>query len=258
MSWKFPPEPIKSGQSVATDALNDNFRVYTDELAGALNEHNFSIETGAPLTRENLAEDAAFRLHLSRPVEVPSINDFRVRSGWLAVRMKDDWQTYTGEDGTNILGMGVKFNAVGSLCWICGSLNLQVDDPYHTEASALGPRLDRQLGYGFNVAIQLDGVTIYESLLGSGDSMNEFYSGDGGKGKKLKTAAKANLDTPQCGGGVNGASIAVVVDTIVDVPPGVHDVKIAVMSIKGNNSYDDARPSAYISARELFVLELIR
>lgn len=260
MSWKFPPEPLKSGQAVATDNLNDNFLTYTEELAGALNEHNFSIESGAPLTRDNLAKDAAFRLHLSRPDSIPSINDVDNKTNWLSVRMKDDWQTYTGTDGTNTLGMGVKFNAVGSLCWICGSLQLQVGDPYHNASGDLvqDTRYDRQLGYGFNVAIQLDGVTIYESFLGSADSMNEFYSGDGKLGKRLKPTAKADLDTPQAGGGINGAAIAVVVDTIVDVPPGVHDVKIAVMSIKGNNSYGDGLPSAYIANRELFVLELIR
>lgn len=254
MSWKFPPEPIKAGQTVSTDSLNDNFIAYTDEFSGALNEHNFAIDTGAPLTRANLADDAAFRLHVSRPNLVGQLGAYTTKANWLAVRRKDDWQTYTNDDGSNTLGMGVKFNAVGSLCWICGSIQLQVGDPY-SDAVA---RYDRQLGHGFNVAIQVDGVTIYESLLGSADSMSEFYSGDGGLGTKLKTAAAADLDTPQAGGGINGHSISVVVDTIIDVPPGIHDVKIAVMSIKGNNSYGDDLPSAYIAGRELFVLEMIR
>ena len=257
MSWKFPPEPLKSGQAVATDNLNDNFLTYTEELAGALNEHNFAIDTGAPLTRDNLAKDAAFRLHLSRPNGI-NLNDFTLKSSWLAVRRKDDWQTFTNPDGSNKLGMGVDFNAVGSLCWICGSLQLQVGDPYLSTDTGGVADLDRQLGYGFNVAIQVDGVTVYESFLGSADSMNEFYSGDGARGKKLGPVDVARLDTPQAGGGINGHAIAVVVDTIIDVPPGLHDIKIAVMSIKGNNSYGGGKPSAYIANRELFVLELIR
>ena len=255
MSWKFPPEPIRPGQVVDTDSLNENFLAYTEEVSGALNEHNFSIESGAPFTRDNLATDAAFRLHLSRPVEVPNINDYVDRTGWLPIRRQDGWQTYTGDTGANTTGMGLKFNAVGSLCWICVSITINAA-PLYPAANAT--RYDQQLGYGFNVAIQLNGVTLYESLVGSADSMNEFYNGDGGLGHKLVPDAKANLDTPQCGGGVTGATISIAVDAIVEVPPGVQDVKIAIMSIKGRNSYGDGYASAYVSMRELLVLELLR
>ena len=258
MSWKFPPEPIRPGQVVDTDNLNENFLTYTEELSGALNEHNFSIENGAPFTRDNLATDAAFHLHMSGPSSAPNPNDYNGRTGWLLIRRNDGWQTYTGDTGANTAGMGLKFNAVGSLCWICGSINIQAADVYNPEHVGGPARYDQQLGYGFNVAIQLNGVTLYESLVGSADSMNEFYNGDDGLGHKLKPASKANLDTPQCGGGVNGSTIAVAVDAIVEVPPGVQDVKIAVMSIKGRNSYGDGHAGAYISTRELFVLELLR
>jgi hypothetical protein len=260
MAWKYPPEPISAGQVVSIDNLNDNFLAYTEEVTGALNEHNFNTREGVPFKRTDLADNAAFHLHTSIPLTWASPNDFTNRTSWLLVRGRDGWQTYTSDDGSNQAGMGLKFNAVGSLCWICGSINLHAGTPYVGVHDPDGDddRLDRQLGYGFNIAIQLDGVTIYESLLGSADSMNEFYNGPGGKAQKSAITANTDLDTPLAGGGVNGVGIAVVVDAIVDVPPGVHDVKIAVMSIKGNNRYGKNKPSAYISTRELFVLELIR
>tara|TARA_R100000664_G_scaffold29022_1_gene40589 strand:- start:16746 stop:17531 length:786 start_codon:yes stop_codon:yes gene_type:complete len=261
MSWKYPPEPIRPGQVVSIDNLNENFLAYTEEITGTLNEHNFDVRDGTLLTRAQLASDAAFRLHTSRPLTGPHPNDFVDRTGWLSVRRRDGWQTYTDDDGANTLGMGLKFNAVGSLCWICGSINLHAGSPYTLSVDTAldaNDRYDRQLGYGFNIAIQVDGVTVYESLLGSADSMNEFYNGPSGKAQKSKITANTDLDTPLAGGGVNGVGIAVVVDAIVDIPPGVHDVKIAVMSIKGNGHYGAGKPSAYISTRELFVLELIR
>ena len=192
------------------------------------------------------------------PSTAPNPNDYSDRTGWLAIRRQDGWQTYTGDTGNNTAGMGLRFNAVGSMCWICGSINIQAADVYNPEHAGGPARYDQQLGYGFNIAIQLNGVTLYESLVGSADSMNEFYNGDGGLGQKLVPSSAANLDTPQGGGGVNGTTIAVAVDAIVEVPPGVHDVKIAVMSINGNNRYGTDLPSAFISTRELFVLELLR
>lgn len=261
MAWKYPPEPMKKGQVVSIDNVNENFLAYTEELTGTLNEHNFDTRDGALLERSQLATDAASRLHTSVPPLWANPNDFLDRTNWLAVRRKDGWQTYTGDDGSNTAGMGLKFNAVGSQCWILGSINLHAGSVYtFTTDSVLDTddRLDRQLGYGFNVAIQVDGVTVYESLLGSADSMNEFYNGAGGKAQISKIGAATSLDTPLAGGGINGVGMAVVVDAIVDVPPGVHDVRIAVMSIKGNNKYGVGKPSAYISTRELFVLELIR
>ena len=67
--------------------------------------------------------------------------------------------------------------------------------------------------------------------------------------------------TPQCGGGISAARIPVVVDAVVNLPPGRHTVRIAVMNIRGKmvsgNSNGSAERTTHISNRELFVLELV-
>ena len=103
---------------------------------------------------------------------------------------------------------------------------------------------------------------IAESLLGSGDSVAEFYNGPGGRAAKLKPTKRANLNTPQCGGGIAAARIPVVVDAVLNLTPGPHTLRLLVMNIRGRMRSGRAggtlNLSTYISTRELFALELTR
>ena len=265
MAWKYPPYPIKDGQVIGIDALNENFLGYTEELSGSLNEHNFSAKLGAPVARTALAADAAHIIHRSAPGQgegeaIPYVNDYVNRTNWLAVRQRDGWQSFTTDTGGNKRGMGLRMNAKGGACWICGSLNIHTGDIY----DRLGPSPDKQLGFGYNIAIQIDGNVVFESILGSGDSTNEFYNGHNGRGAVIDTGGTgAKYNTPQAGGGVIAAQLPVVVDAVVELAPGPHDIRIVVMNIRGQSKSGTSTsagwgPNAYISTRELFVLEMVR
>jgi hypothetical protein len=260
MAWKYPPYPIRNDQVLGIDALNENFLGYTEELSGTLNEHNFSTKAGPLFDRTDLAKDVAHILHRSRPIDpMPHVNDYRDRDGWLTIRQMDGWQTFTGATGGNTRGMGMSINAQGGTCWICGSLNLHVGDIYDSVTSAAN-----QLGFGFNFAIQIDGNIVFESLLGSADSTNEFYNGHNGRAFHTSvTGTPARYNTPQCGGGVTATQLPVVVDAVIELAPGPHEIRIAVMNIRGQNKSGASENSgwgtkSYISARELFMLELVR
>ena len=270
MAWKYPPYPIKDGQVIGIDALNENFLGYTEELSGSLNEHNFSAKLGAPVARTALAADAAHIIHRSAlgtgSVDddafstIVSVNDYADKSNWLIVRQRDGWQSFMSSTGTHRRGMGLRMNAKGSMCWICGSLNIHTGDIY----DRLGSSPDKQLGFGYNIAIQIDGNVVFESILGSGDSTNEFYNGHNGRAAVIATGGTgAKYNTPQAGGGVIAAQLPVVVDAVVELSPGPHDIRIVVMNIRGQgksgtSANDGWGPNAYISTRELFVLEMVR
>ena len=65
MAWKYPKYDIRNGYVVDVDPINDNFLTVVNEVSGALNEHNFEADSTA-LTRDQLAEDAAMHMHISR------------------------------------------------------------------------------------------------------------------------------------------------------------------------------------------------
>lgn len=265
MAWKYPPYPIKDGQVIGIDALNENFLGYTEELSGSLNEHNFSAKLGAPVARTALAADAAHIIHRSVPGggddadAIPNVNDYVDRANWLTLRQRDGWQTFMSSTGTHVRGMGLRMNARGGMCWICGSINIHTGDIYDSGTSAA-----MQLGFGYNIAIQIDGNVVFESILGSGDSTNEFYNGHNGRAAVINTGGTgAKYNTPQAGGGVIAAQLPVVVDAVVELAPGPHDIRIVVMNIRGQgksgtSANDGWGPNAYISTRELFVLEMVR
>ena len=115
-----------------------------------------------------------------------------------------------------------------------------------------------QKGYGYNFALELDGVIVYESLLGSGDSVAEFYNGPAGRAAKLNVTRDAHLVTPQGGGGIAGARLGVALDTVVNLPPGPHRLRIAVMNIRGKMQSSSSDQGSYLTMRELFAMELMR
>tara|TARA_Y100001963_G_scaffold25166_1_gene34125 strand:- start:43183 stop:43728 length:546 start_codon:yes stop_codon:yes gene_type:complete len=178
----------------------------------------------------------------------------------------------------------------GGPTWICASFTLantvsrlstqaQLDEYYPlpfpaTGAPHVGPEsayypLPAGKGFGFNCALQLDGVILNDSLVGTGDPGNEFYEE---REQKIKDTQSYIKLQPQGGGGLNGAWNAVVLDTVIDLSPGQHTVKIAIQDIMGSNAKgygntEDPPTSAgtggystraYVTTRELFALELTR
>ena len=81
MSWKYPRWDIRNNYVVGTESLNDNFHAFIDEASGSINEHN--IDTDSQLfQRGQLAEDAAFVLHYTKPTQVPSPVDYSLKTNW--------------------------------------------------------------------------------------------------------------------------------------------------------------------------------
>ena len=65
MSWKFPRHPIQSGRVPNVDDTNANFREFTEEIGGKLNEQNWHKD--AVDSHSQIARKAAFVWHYARP-----------------------------------------------------------------------------------------------------------------------------------------------------------------------------------------------
>jgi len=255
MAWRDPPQYIGPNSAVDNSPINEAFTAVVGEASGALNEHNFpssdDILADNLLERSNLSDDAALRLHYASSPTSTYPRAYHTKLNWVEISIADGWQSFT-EDGCTL-----EFLSLGGATWLNASFNVHCG---FNNISIV------QKGYGYNFALELDGVMLAESMLGTGDSVSEFYNGPNGRAAKLVPTKQAHLNTPQGGGGIAAARIPVVVDAVVDLTPGPHTLRLLVMNIRGrmrggNKSGDKYRtPSkeTYISTRELFALEMLR
>ena len=244
------------------DVDNSTPTITRDSLANAgsmklhVSQHDgaHSLDTGTTVNVSFSSPAGAF----SGPVTV------KAPESWVALAKKDDFQTFSQA------GLGITFTATGGTVWLCASINIHCHDlGRYALNSTMGPdiepsdsylenefgyvlprtnsSLQGQKGYGFNVALEVDGSIIYESLVGTGDISNEFYGTD---------PDDTDITAPQGGGGINGAMIPVVTDAIVTLTPGDHTVRVAVMDIMASNR--KATSPTFIAGRSLFALELLR
>tara|TARA_R110000796_G_scaffold147836_1_gene264672 strand:- start:650 stop:1384 length:735 start_codon:yes stop_codon:yes gene_type:complete len=244
MGWRYPKHDIQTGYAADNEALNENFHNVIDEVSGSINEHN--INTDIPvITRAKLAENAAFVLHRSVPSLIPNPTDYSGQSNWSRGKISaaEGWQTY------NIDGLRMKFEATGGTTWLCASAQITASE---------GKASFFQKGYGYNVALMLDGVVVYDSLLGSGDTDTDFYMGYQQRGSKLNIAAKNDLSIPQCGGGLSAAQLPICVDAIIELSPGEHVIELAIMNIKGRMRTSASAPATFLTGYEMFALEMLR
>jgi hypothetical protein len=238
MAWRYPVHDLATDYVVDIDPINDNFLAVTEEVSGYLNEHNFRADENM-ITRDELSKDAAFILHHSY-FGVVSITDYNNRSGWVTIRAVDTWQTFGVE------GLSKTLLSSGGTLWICASLNAH---------AGTGDNMDAQKGYGWLFALKLNGVILNETILGTGDAQQEWYQGAIGA-----EPSDADFTNPQGGGGLSGARLPVVIDTVVEVPPGRHLIEVAILNIRGSMQSDPIVPhtNTYVTNREIFILEMLR
>ena len=260
MSWRFKLYDIEPDHVVSIEPINENFQPFVEELAGGLNEHNFSASA---FTLANFADDAALRLHRS----IPTMADLGpadgygnpTAAGWVSIESQDGWQAFNDE------GLRLEFTGRGGPAYLCASFNIHCGT--NTTSYLDFPKF-RQMGFGYLVALRVNGSVPHETILGSGDlSQDDFrsdqFSADANSASQNDRDPIAEL--PQGGGGLAGARLPIVVDAVIDMLPGVNLVEVVVMNIRGSmqrapaagaESYDGRL--TFIGHRELFVLEMVR
>jgi|MDSZ01.2.fsa_nt_gb hypothetical protein len=272
MAWKLPPQPIRSDSVLDIEPINQNFLSVVSESAGYLNEHNFrntpnlvvqrkspSFEASALNTpAPKLPEDIGFRLFYSRKAG-GSDPCSRSGTGWEPISANDFYATKAKT------GFSLTATFRGGKVWICGSFNIHthgkgrriwveggVDDSgIFVDSDAASDK-----GFGFNCALEVDGAIVNESLVGSGDPTNENYL-EGVPNKNTTPSPPQISFFKRGGGGINGANIPVVVDAVIDLTPGPHTIRIAIMDIRASNG-DMTATKTYVSTSELFALEMVR
>ena len=288
MAWRYPLYMIQDGYVVDNIAINENLLSVTEESSGYLNEHNFEIPAEGYITRSNLKTGAGISLYYKVPASPPASNapfeEIITPPTATAVAVTSTTPGVVAFEGdtfktSNQAGLTLTFTSRGGPTWICASFTLantvkslsyaSVFDNYYavrhggdTTTSYDGAHypLPKQKGFGVSAALQLDGVLLNGTVVGTADAANEYY-GDSNQDKHTSVSVSYMSTKSKAGGGISGAWNAVVLDTVVDLSPGVHTVKVALMDIRSSNrtTYGkdaDYSTQIYVTTRELFAVEL--
>ena len=254
MAWKYPKRPINDAYVIDIEPINDNLLSVVEESSGFLNEHNL---TGLVVSRADLPENISMSLKYTYHEGASPINN--TGKNWRTFSAAPFFQT------KNKAGLSITGTFRGGPVWICGSFTLHCHNKprahFPKQGSPLGyfsnTENARTKGFGYNVAIELDGAILPESLIGTGDQNMERYT-DSACDVIYTDASTALKINWKCagGGGINGAMNAVVVDAVIDVTPGRHTIRIALLDINGAAGIDPNTTA--ISTSELFALEMAR
>jgi len=265
MSWRYKLYDIEPDHVVSIEPINENFQPFVEELAGGLNEHNFKADA---FTLANFADDAALRLHQVYDAALPDDPLIGYANptlaGWAEIQATDGWQAFSDE------GLRLEFVGRGGTTYLCASFNIHCGTNA-TSVPGFGTPKYRQMGFGYLVALRVNGSVLHETLLGSGDaSQDDFLSTEFSRQASDPTSNPLDFDPlaerPQGGGGLAGARLPVVVDALIDLLPGNNLIEVVVMNIRGSMQRVQARGAfesydarlTYIGHRELFALEMVR
>jgi hypothetical protein len=241
MGWRFPKHFIHDPQVIEMDDLNEDFRPFVEEASGALNEHNWKRD--AFDGRAQLADDVAVVLH-NEVVEANSNANPTVTANIMFVTSDIDWE--------DIEGLETTFTTTGGTYWVLASI--QGHAPiYKTYVFGSLPANGR---FGLQFALSLNAAVLAQSIVGSGDLMNDKIGSL--DGAVPKGAAFYCWQTT----GISSQAFSVVSEAIITVPPGTHTVKALVTPPQTHESNPAANnPGArtkFLATRELIVVELLR
>ena len=149
MSWAYPPYKPAAFDILDMERFNDNVAEFMQETNGNLNEHNF-VDTCLQVLADNdsVADDLAIKVFHRASALSPLSDDY-------PLVFSTDWKPVVSSDKTFYV-------PAGKLFVICSF-------QYMADATILGTR---QPGAIF--CLELDGAIQTSSLLGAGDTSNEY------------------------------------------------------------------------------------
>lgn len=221
MSWKFPRHPIQSGRVPNVDDTNANFREFTEEIGGKLNEQNWHKD--AVDSHSQIARKAAFVWHYARSSHINFLGGDT--SGRFELKQTPEWQAISR----------------CSLSIATAECLLYINAAWQVASIAVANLVDQNEMMAM-FGIRVDGLVIPESIIGTGEERNDFAGGVAYGGIPLASS----IVLPVSSG----------VHTIDLVGRGMLEKYDAAAATEGTHA--ERSESVYIWNRDLIVLEMRR
>jgi hypothetical protein len=230
MSHRFPKHAQASTEVVDLDAVNENFKAYTEEVENKLNEHNFSADAW---DRTNMSNDISLRLFASLYNSGESPDRYEDYSGSYpsfpsnSVRVPPTgaWHTI----------MSKQFDSKGGILWVIGTCQFGL----------FVPNLELYSGVpGVQFGIRVNGVLIDDSVDGTLDLEIEVIDDeDNMNGSWNPTPGHARFRHP------------IRVQATPAVPPGNVLVELVASTIR---PWDEAAGAEekFVFNREIIIVEM--
>lgn len=206
MSWVFPRWREVTGGPMGSEPLNQNFRVFVEEVEGRLGEHNWNSAASPTFPRASVDNDAVLRVFHAKQAYDPDLESMDGVVG-------KEWPTHNFSSAlANAfrLSNNAGWDIISPLfkTWVSDSpVTLDIHASFQQDAG-LDPQ-DAVLGYwlvgfpGAQYAARVNGNIIAESIIGGLDRAND-----------------------RKGEAISQDMWAVVVECVVDAPPGEITVEI--------------------------------
>lgn len=191
MSHRFPLHPLRDGQTLDLEDVNDNFQEIQSELLGNLGEHNFTEEAFSDRTL--WADDIAMRLH--RVVVESDGHDAAADANDFDVPQNGQWSAVTSTSLT--------IDSFGGLALCTASFQCMSAE------------------LGLMVAIRVDGVVDPDSIWGGAEDLDvENREVD------VSTTFKERSTPGAC-----NLLDAGVCETLVPLAPGAHTIELVARTV---------------------------
>lgn len=220
MAWRFPRWRELDGYPCDMEAVNQDIEATVEEVEGLLNEHNWAFN--GMTSTDNMTAGAVVRMASTHKTVNPVIG---AGDPPPTAIIADGFQVSTNTDWVVIDDMVRTVTTDTANLWIMASFQQQPSTPASDSV-----RLGSQYG------IRIDGVLLWETVLGGGDRSNDIH-GEGFGG--------------------NATCIPVVLDAVLPVIAGDHRVEIVARTPR-NEAFTVPSSDDYwmVLNRELIIVEL--
>lgn len=211
MGWRFPKRRVRNDGVLDEEDFSDSVRPVVEELSGKLDEHNFDRNMRSGLDQTDLPATVPFRYAHAERNYADGIWDLRsageddLNDQYIE---REDFGLYWRKVGESVEIELKEFSTVrviGGCQYWCGPSYYEILGGVPGTPALFGPRLRMFNFFDTRWAIRISGATYSETISGSQDWNTE--------GKFMERGYRGDFNAPY-------------VETLIDLPPGKHEIEL--------------------------------
>jgi len=216
MGWRFPKRRVRNDGVIDEEDFSDSVRPVVEELSGQLDEHNFDRNMRSGLDQTDLPATVPFRYAHAKRNYADGIWDLRsageddLNDQYIE---REDFGLYWRKVGESVEIELREFSTVrligGCQYWLGPNVIEVIEEVVRHN----GPRAEMRSFIDTRWALRISGATYSETISGSQDWNTE--------GKFMERGYRGDFNAPY-------------VETLIDLPPGRHEIELVYHIIEHN------------------------